>query len=72
MATNKTRLGYRVISETGKSLFGFMHDECGYWTTDFQSHKWTKTNKKNFHAELIAKHKQIGVSVVQDSTVVRF
>ena len=72
MITNKTRLAYRVINETGKSLFGFMHDEFGYWTTDFQSHKWTKTNKKNFQAELLAKHKQNGVTVVQDSSVVRF
>ena len=71
MITNKTRLGYRVISETGKSLFGFMHDEFGYWTTDFQSHKWTKVSKKKFHDEFLAKSKENSVTVVKDASVVR-
>ena len=72
MTTYKTRLGYRVINETGKSLFGFIDDEQGYWTTDFQSHKWQKVSKKKFHDELLSKHKQDGVLVVQDKTVIRF
>ena len=72
MTTYETRLGYRAIDENGKSLFGFMHDEFGYWTTDFQSHKWNKTSKKNFHEEFIKKSKENGISVIQDKSVIRF
>lgn len=71
--TNKNRLAYRILKLSNcESLYGLLHDEFGYWITNFQSHKWNKIDKSTFHSELLKHKKDKNVTVIQDPTVIRF
>ena len=71
--TIENRLSYRVVNaQNSKSVYGLMHDECGYWFTDFTSHKWNKINKKAFNDLLKIYNCDKSLKVIQDVSCIRF